>query len=424
MLFSQLENATFLPFASLAALLTATTAEATIPGSGTSGANESLASLKLPPNAQIIDSAKFASLPSVAPPSEYDGNTIWVPPGLTRQQLKDRPFHVYDRDFLDIIGHEPKLTIIAESEKDPLYHEAVVWIPPTNEVFFAQNAGARDAGTGLNKSSIVQRISVAEALEIASGNKTGHVQVHTVKSDPPVINPNGATNYKGNMLFAGEGMGNKTAPALYVVNPRSPYNSTILVNNYYGRQFNSLNDIGINPRNLHIYFTDPLYGYFQNFRPAPVLPVQVYRLNPDTMAVTVVASDFDQVNGIAFSPDGKVVYVTDSGANHGFFPYDGARPATIYRFDVEDDGTFANRKTFAFVDNGIPDGIHCDGKGNIYAGCGDGIHVWNRSGKLLGKIFTDGGAANFQFAGDGRMVICAETRLYFAQIAAKAGPIH
>lgn len=107
----------------------------------------------------------------------------------------------------------------------------------------------------------------------------------------------GGTNYKGDILFTGEGMGNKTAPALYAVNPVPPYNATILANNFYGRQFNSLNDVSINPRNKHIYFTDPLYGYFQDFRPAPVLPIQVYRLDPRTKAITVVASGFDQANG-------------------------------------------------------------------------------------------------------------------------------
>ncbi|OAA76973.1 Six-bladed beta-propeller, TolB-like protein [Akanthomyces lecanii RCEF 1005] len=438
MVSSQFTNATFLPFASLAALFSATAVEAS--GGNTS---QSLGTLRLPAQAQAIDSAQFASIPSVAPPSEYNGTTVWVPPGTTRQGLKDRPFLVFDPEFLEIIGHEPKLAVIAESEKDPLFHEAVVWIPATDEVFFAQNAGAPDAGTGLNKSAIIQKVSVAEALQVASGNKTGHVKVETVTSNPPVVNPNGGTNYKGNILFAGEGMGNKTASALYSVNPRPPYNATILVNNFYGRQFNSLNDIGINPRNSHIYFTDPLYGYLQAFRPPPALPVQVYQLNPDTMAVAVAADGFDQANGksilyffiynlshvltllgITFSPDGKSVYVTDTGANHGFFGYDAARPATIYRFDVAHDGTFQNRMTFAFADNGVPDGIHCDSKGNVYAGCGDGIHVWNPWGKLLGKIFTDGPAANFQFVGDGRLVICAETRLYLALVAAKAAPIH
>lgn len=94
-----------------------------------------------------------------------------------------------------------------------------------------------------------------------------------------------------------------------------------------------------------------------------------------------------------------------------------------YRFDVQEDGTFDNRKTFAYVASGVPDGVHCDSKGNVYAGCGDGIHVWNPSGTLIGKIYLGTGAANFQFAGDGRLVIMAETQLYYATLAAKGAPI-
>ena len=86
---------------------------------------------------------------------------------------------------------------------------------------------------------------------------------------------------------------------------------------------------------------------------------------------------------------------------------------------MQQDGTFENRKTFAFVSPGIPDGIHCDTKGNVYAGCGDGVHVFNPSGKLLGKIHIGGTVANFGFAGKGRMVILAETELYFATLAAE-----
>ena len=71
----------------------------------------------------------------------------------------------------------------------------------------------------------------------------------------------------------------------------------MLLNNYYGRQFNSLNDVTINPRNGHIYFTDTLYGYLQAFRPKPGLPRQVWRLDPETMAVTAVADGFDLCNG-------------------------------------------------------------------------------------------------------------------------------
>ena len=100
---------------------------------------------------------------------------------------------------------------------------------------------------------------------------------------------------------------------LTVLNPEPPYNTTVLLNNFFGRQFNSLNDLSVNPRNLDIYFTDPSYGKSNNFRPAPGLPTQVYRFNDRTGAVTVAADGFIMPNGITFSPGGKYVYVTDTG---------------------------------------------------------------------------------------------------------------
>jgi len=63
-------------------------------------------------------------------------------------------------------------------------------------------------------------------------------------------------------------------------------------------------------------------------------------------------------------------------------------------------------------------GVHCDSKGNVYAGCGDGVQVWNPAGKLIGKIYVGTTVANFHFAGKGRMVMCAETKLYYATLAA------
>jgi gluconolactonase len=62
--------------------------------------------------------------------------------------------------------------------------------------------------------------------------------------------------------------------------------------------------------------------------------------------------------------------------------------------------------------------VHCDCDGNVYAGCGDGVQVWNPSGKLIGKIYLGITSANFRFAGKGRMVIAAETELYYATLAA------
>ena len=106
----------------------------------------------------------------------------------------------------------------------------------------------------------------------------------------------------------------------------------MLVNNFYGRQFNSLNDVAVNPRNGELYFTDSLYGYLQDFRPPPGLPTLVYRLNPDTGALMAVADGFDKPNGLTFSPspNGSYAYVTDTGAQSSFYGVNFSAPATMY----------------------------------------------------------------------------------------------
>lgn len=72
---------------------------------------------------------------------------------------------------------------------------------------------------------------------------------------------------------------------------------TVILDNFFGRQFNSLNDASINPRNGEIYFTDPTYGYVQDFRPPPGLPKQVWRFNEATGAVAIAADGFNMPNG-------------------------------------------------------------------------------------------------------------------------------
>ncbi|TDZ13334.1 Gluconolactonase [Colletotrichum orbiculare MAFF 240422] len=379
----------------------------------------------LPANAQVIDQKSLNVLEEVLPPAEANATTEFLWPGVTHESLTAKPFHVYDAEFYDIIGSDPSLTLIATSEVDPIFHEAVTWHAPKDEMFFVQNAGALDAGTGLNKSSIIQKISLADAEALRNGTLgAAEVTVTTVPSNPQVINPNGGTNYDGNIIFAGEGQGDRVESALYLMNPEEPYNTTVLVNNFFGRQFNSLNDVAVHPRNRDVYFTDTLYGYYQHFRPAPGLQNQVYRLNPSTGALTVVADGFTLPNGITFSPNGTHAYVTDTGMSRALFGRNFTEPASIYRFDVQPDGTWENRKTFAYVNSYAPDGIHTDARGNVYAGCGDGVHVWDPSGKLVGKIYTGVVAANFQFAGEGRMVIMGRTKLFYARVAAAGAPVN
>ena len=85
------------------------------------------------------------------------------------------------------------------------------------------------------------------------------------------------------------------------------------MNNYFGRQFNSLNDVAIHPTSKEVYFTDTAYGYLQNFRPVPGLRNQVYRMNPETGAVTVVADGYTLTNGrfrVLHRPTAKMARLT------------------------------------------------------------------------------------------------------------------
>ena len=121
------------------------------------------------------------------------------------------------------------------------------------------------------------------------------------------------------------------------------------------------------------------------------------------------------------------MYVTDTGAvqahgtpgNGSNFSFNPRLPSSIYEYDVVNGGAqLTGRKFFAYCSSGVPDGIKCDEAGNVYSGCGDGIHVWNPKGLLIGKIHVGSTVANFNFARGGVWVL-AEERLFFATIKAR-----
>ncbi|KAI0777466.1 D-lactonohydrolase-like protein [Trametes elegans] len=310
-------------------------------------------------------------------------------------------FQVFDSAFLDILG--PSATI-REIASNPTF---AVDIDHNNQI------------SSINLSEVTAAIN-------AAGGSTASVNVSVTKLDLPdtIQMTNGGTGpYSGNLVLANSGRGS-LPPSIALVNPAPPHNTTVLLDNFFGRQFNSLNDVKIRPGTNKLFFTDVVYGFLNHFRGQPLLPNQVYRLDPDTRAVRVVADGFVRCNGIAFSSDGSTAFVTDTGFNDGFFGNNQTLPATIYAFDVDPKTeAFKNRRVFAYVDTGIPDGIQVDAAGNVYAGCADGIQVWGPDGTLLGKFFLGTTAANLVFAGDNRLVILAETSIYYAEIAAKANKL-
>ncbi|THH16198.1 hypothetical protein EW146_g4402 [Bondarzewia mesenterica] len=333
-------------------------------------------------------------------------------------------FQVFDASFLSILGSNASIRAIASNSTFAFAHEAPIWNPSTDDIFFASNDGGPLGNSDIDHSNLVGKISLLEAAQAieSSGDSTSSINVNVTELNLPdtIQMTNGGTGpYRGNLLLITSGRGQRP-PSIALVNPQEPHNATVLLDNFFGRQFNSLNDIKVHPTSGKFFFTDVIYGWLNHFRPEPLMPSQVYRFDPDTGAVRVVADGFDKCNGIAFTKDGQTAYVTDTGSSGGFLGNNQTTPATIYQFDVDPKTeAFLNRRVFAYVDTGVPDGIQVDIDGNVYSGCGDGVQVWNAEGTLLGKVFLGTTSANMVFAGKGKLVIMAETAIYLAQITAE-----
>ncbi|KAF7596671.1 hypothetical protein BBP40_000593 [Aspergillus hancockii] len=333
-------------------------------------------------------------MPTNATIPGHPANTSHIPPA----------FQVYDNRFLDIIGSTPRLDVLLKNDDVPFAHEASVFIPSTDELFLTSNIFT-DPIT--NQSSIQ-----INKVKVTSRPVTSEI----IKSTIPM--PNGAVNRGDGILFCGQG--NLTAKSgLYQMSIEPPYEADLLVSSFYGREFNSPNDVVVHGDGS-IWFTDPIYGSVQGIRPKPQLPNQVYRFDPVTKNVRVVADGFGRPNGIAFSPDERTVYITDTAYTLGDGTTDPTGPSTIYAFDVSvinGEQFLTKRRVFAMADTGVPDGIKLDMDGNVYAGCGDGINVWSPGGVLLGKILIKDGAANFSFGRNGQVFILNEKILWAAQLS-------
>ncbi|EJD47003.1 calcium-dependent phosphotriesterase [Auricularia subglabra TFB-10046 SS5] len=338
-------------------------------------------------------------------------------------------FQVIDDEFLAILGPNATIIAVASNPGFAFAHEAPIFNAATDELFFASNDGGDLGFSDIDHNNQIAKISLRDAEAALAASAGEPVNVTVTKLDLPdtVQMTNGGTGpVDGKLLLVNSGRGN-LPPSITLVDPRPPHNTTVLLDNFFRRQFNSLNDVKVHPKNGKFFFTDVTYGFLNHFRPVPAMPNQVYRFDPATSAVRVVADGFVRPNGIAFDASGTKAFVTDTAAAGGFLGNNGTLPATIYEFDVDPrSNAFTHRRVFAFVDTGIADGIQLDSAGNVYAGCGDGVQVWNSEGTLLGKFFLNTTSANLVFVGDGRLAILAETAIYLVHLAAKgfslAGP--
>lgn len=187
---------------------------------------------------------------------------------------------------------------------------------------------------------------------------------------------------------------------------------TTLADRYRGGRLNSPNDAVVKSDGS-IWFTDPTYGIDSDYEGHRGESEQagnyVYRIDPATGAPEAVAKDFVQPNGIAFSPDERVLYIVDTGRSHR---PDG--PAHIRSFAVDEGGKLRDRGVFADCTAGFFDGLRIDSDGRLWTSAGDGVHCYDPDGTLIGKIRIPEVVANVCFGGAKRnyLYICGTTSLY------------
>ena len=177
----------------------------------------------------------------------------------------------------------------------------------------------------------------------------------------------------------------------------------MLAEEFEGGRFNSPNDVVVTAYGA-IWFTDPTYGiksdYEGHHSPSELSGNHVYRIDNEG-TLSQMTSDFEQPNGLAFSPDESELFIVDSGKGH------------IRRFDHTASG-LSGGEVLIEADQGSFDGIRFDTRNTIWAAAIDGVHNYAIDGTLLGKIYLPEEASNLTFGGPkrNRLFVTATRSLY------------
>jgi len=174
---------------------------------------------------------------------------------------------------------------------------------------------------------------------------------------------------------------------------------TVLIDSFDGRRLNSPNDVVVKSDGS-IWFTDPVFGLlgdYEGYKASSEIDANVYRLDGDTGAATIVAAGVLGPNGLCFSPDESILYIVESR---------GVPNRKILAYDVAPGGrTLANKRVLIDAGPGTPDGMRCDIDGNLWCGWGmgdaalDGVMVFAPDGAPIGRIALPERCANLCFGG-------------------------
>ncbi len=332
------------------------------------------------------------------------------PPSYSIDDSPQLPLEVYSDEFAAILGEKPKLTLLAKGfgfTEGPVY--------------FADKENS-DSGFLIFTDQINDNINMIRWKGLQPFNQISALSwsAPAVFRHPSNIADGQTADLQGRLLTA-ETTGRRVSIT------ESDGTVRTLVGMYQGKPLNSPNDLVVKSDGS-VWFTDPSYGCLQ-FPQECYLPCNVYRYDPTTKEMTVVIGDLKMPNGIAFSPDESILYVIDSAAIQAPRTYYEKNPHTIYAYDVAQDGkALSNKRVFAVISPGFPDGMRLDKNGNVYVGALDGVQVLNPEGKLMGKILLPKETANLTFGGKDNNIlfICSSDSIWAIKLntqGAKPVPI-
>jgi gluconolactonase len=312
-------------------------------------------------------------------------------------------------EFTDVVGEQPRLINVVDSDA----HEGPVYVAEEDALYFTSVPRVVDVPAPGSRSVAVRRLQLqGDEFPRGAGD------VSTVRE--PANMANGmALDQAGCLLVCEQGTRFEHG-RISRLDPRTGCRET-MVDKWQGLRLNSPNDV-VQKRDGTIWFTDPSYGFLQGFKDQPQVGDYVYRFDPGSGRLDVVADGFDKPNGLAFSPDESVLYVGDSGAIHGPDEYSVQRPHHVLAFDVREGRHLTNQRLLAVIAPGFPDGIKVDRAGRVYVSSFSGVQVFSPAGDPLGEIRLPG-AVNFTFGGaNGNLLfITADDAIWVAVLQAIGG---
>jgi len=187
---------------------------------------------------------------------------------------------------------------------------------------------------------------------------------------------------------------------------------TVLADRCRGKQLNSPNDVAVKSDGS-VWFTDPPYGIqtdYEGYKAEQELEgCYVFRWDPANGELSIVADDFNRPNGLAFSPDESILYVSDTGRTDN-----AGGPPHIRAFAVKGGVRLTGGRIFADMSEHRSDGFRLDTGGNIWTSAGGAVHCYTPQGDLILKIPLPEAVSALTFGGPkrNRLFITAHTSLY------------